>query len=251
MTTSYLPRRSFLNAVALVTTGSRVELLVSVEERVERGLVIVPAGDQQAFHGAGRLAAGGCSACQLFDVDILELNQAGRAGPFAVLVLAAVVLEGDAAAVGQVGDGGPGDDGLAVERDLHGLAFDGDLEMVPLADRLVGLGAGRGGGAELGRCLGIDADAVDLARADRPAPDVGLKPAVAAEVDAGIRIRQREFQFLAVDVLGVGAIGQDVRDVLVDERRLLEPPIDLQDEVADTRRSLQRALSPLASLSAS
>ena len=36
-------------------------------------------------------------AGQLFDIDVLELNQAGRAGPVAVLVLAAVVLEGDAA----------------------------------------------------------------------------------------------------------------------------------------------------------
>ena len=104
--------------------------------------------------------------------------------------------------------------------------------MVPLADGFVGLGAGRGGGAQLGRRFGIHADAVELARADRPAPDVGLEPAVAAQIDAGIRIRQREFQLLAVDVLGVRAVGQDVGNVLVDERRFLEPPIDLEDEVA-------------------
>ena len=121
---------------------------------------------------------------------------------------------------------------LPFKRHADGLALDGDLEVVPLADRLVGLRAGRGGGAELGRCLPVHADAVELARADRPAPDVGLEPAVAAQVDTGIGVRQREFQFLAVDVLGVGAVGQDIGDVLVDERRFLEPPVDLEDEVA-------------------
>ena len=145
----------------------------------------------------------------------------------------------------------PGDDRLPVQHDLDGLALDGDLEVVPLADRLVGLGARRGGGAKLGRRLRVGADAVHLARADRPAPDVRLEPAVAAEEDPGIRVRQREPQLLAVDVLGVGAVGQDVGNVLVDERRLLEPPIDLQDEVA-VLPSLQRALSSAcASLSAS
>ena len=35
-----------------------------------------------------------------------------------------------------------------------------------------------------------------------------------------------------MDVLRVRAVGQDVRNVLVDERRFLEPPVDLEDEVA-------------------
>ena len=70
---------------------------------------------KQALH-RGCLAAAAVGV-QFFDVDILELDQAGRAGPVAILVLAAVVLKGEAAAVGKVGDGGPGDDGLAVQRD--------------------------------------------------------------------------------------------------------------------------------------
>ena len=114
MRTSYLPRRSVLNAVALVTTGSDARSLHPSKMRVKRGFVIVAAGDQQASHGDPDDAAGSCRI-QLFDVDVLELDQAGRAGPGAVLVLAAVVLERDASGVGEVGDGRPGNDGLAVQ----------------------------------------------------------------------------------------------------------------------------------------
>ena len=107
ITTSYLPRRSALKAVALVRMGSASELRVPVEDRVERGLVVVPSGDQQSLRTAlGLRPSGAAVPRQLFDVDVLELHEAGRADPVAVLVLAAVVLEGEPAAGGKVGNRG-------------------------------------------------------------------------------------------------------------------------------------------------
>ena len=47
-----------------------------------------------------------------------------------------------------------GDDGLAVEMDVDGVAADGDLEGVPLAHGFVGLGPGCHGGTESGGALG-------------------------------------------------------------------------------------------------
>ena len=53
MTTSYLSRRSLLEGGRADVDGQPIEILVSVEERVERGLVIVAAGDQQPSDCAG------------------------------------------------------------------------------------------------------------------------------------------------------------------------------------------------------
>src|SRR5216684_2124101 len=72
ISTSCLSRRSLWNAVALVVTGMR----------------------------AGSL--------QLSNINILELHQAGRTAPGALLVLPAMMLEGEASAGGKIGNGGPG-----------------------------------------------------------------------------------------------------------------------------------------------
>ena len=82
------------------------------------------------------------------------------------------------------------------------------------------------------RCFGIRPHAIHLARSNRPAPDVHLKPAVATKEDARIRVRKRQPQLIAFNVLGVGAVGQDIGNILIDEWCFLEPPIQLQDEVA-------------------
>ena len=222
MRTSYLPRRSLLNAFAAVSTGSRSR---SVEQRVERRLVVVAAGEEQR-PGPRRFGR------QLLDPDVPELHQARRPGPLAPHVLRAVMLEGEAAPLGEVGDRGARDDGHAVQDDRDRLTPRRDLEMVPLAHRPVSLVPGGDGGAEVGRGVAAGPHGVHLARADGPAPDVDLVIAVAAEEDAGVGVGQRELQFFAVDVLRVRAVGQDVRDVLVDERRLLEPPVQPQHEVA-------------------
>ena len=58
-----------------------------------------------------------------------------------------------------------------------------------------------------------------------------MKTPVTAEVNTRVGVGQRDSQFLAEDVFRVRAVGQDIGDVLVDERRLLEPPVDEQDEV--------------------
>ena len=164
----------------------------------------------------------------------LNWTRLGGPVPLAVLPLRAVVLEARCGrAPGRSGIAAPGITVLPFRTTLTVLPSDRDLEPVPLADRLVGLHAGRDGGASSGGRPGIRADAVHLARADRPAPDVDLILAAAAEVDAGIGVGQREPQLLAVDVPGVGAVGQDVGDVSVDVGRLLDPPVDVQDEVAE------------------
>ena len=59
-----------------------------------------------------------------------------------------------------------------------------------------------------------------------------LLPVHVAEVDARVAVGQRELQLLAVDAPGVGAVGQDVGDVRVDVGRVLDPPVELEDEVA-------------------
>src|SRR5207302_8086457 len=97
---------------------------------------------------------------QLFNIDILKLHQAGRTAPGALLVLSAMMLEGESPARGKIGNGGPRNDGLSVQHNLDHFALCGDLEMVPLADRPVCLHAWRGGGAKFGRCRRIGADAV-------------------------------------------------------------------------------------------
>src|SRR4051812_2772924 len=85
-----------------------------------------------------------------------------------------------------------------------------------ISHRPVGPVPGGGGGAGVGGGVAAGPHGVHLARADGPAPDVDLVIAVAAEEDAGVGVGQRELQFFAVDVLRVRAVGQDVRDVLVD-----------------------------------
>ena len=142
------------------------------------------------------------------------------------------MLKGEPAAVGEVGDGRAGDHRFSVQHDLHGLAFDRDLEMVPFADRFVGLGARGDGGTDIGRCLGIHPDAVHLARPDRPAPDIHLKKAVAAKEDTGISVGKGERSSLPWMSLACVPSGKIYGNVLVDERCFLEPPVELQDEVA-------------------
>src|SRR4051812_22453696 len=94
-------------------------------------------------HLLSRFTKSRTALLQFLDVNILELDQAGRSDPAALLVLRAMVLEGEPPAVREVGDGRPRDDGLPVQLDLDRLPLDGDLEMVPLAHRLVGLGTRR------------------------------------------------------------------------------------------------------------
>src|SRR5262249_58628181 len=80
--------------------------------------------------------------------------------------------------------------------------------------------------------------------ADRPAPDVHLVPAGAAEVDAGVGVRQGQAQLLAPGVAGVRAVGQDVRDARVDVGRLLDAPVHAQDEVAELALGPQALVAP-------
>ena len=80
------------------------------------------------------------------------------------------------------------------------LPPDRDLERVPLADVAVGQLLRRHARAHLGRHLVVDAVAVDLARADRPAPDVDLRLGLAAQVDAGVRVGHGHQHRLAVRV---------------------------------------------------
>ena len=80
----------------------------------------------------------------------------------------------------------------------------------------------------------VHAIAVDLARADGPAPDIDLALAVhVAQEDAGVAVGEAELDLLARDVAGVGAVGQDVGDIGVDEGGFLDAPIEPQDEVAE------------------
>src|SRR5262249_55247470 len=152
--------------------------------------------------------------------------------PGAVGTLAAVVLERDPSARREIGNRGAGNDKLPVELDLHGFALHRDLEVVPLPDRVVGTRAGRDRRADVGRSLGARANAERLAGPDGPAPDIALVVAIATEKDARVGVGQRQPELLAIDTLGMGSVRQDVRDALVDERRLLEPPVEPQDEVA-------------------
>src|SRR5882672_5213881 len=100
---------------------------------------------------------GSRSGSSLSKIDILELDQAGRTAPDALLVLSAMMLEGEASAIGKIGNGGPGNDRLSVQHNLDRFPLDGDLEMVPFADRPVGLGAWRNGRTKVGRCLRVGA----------------------------------------------------------------------------------------------
>src|SRR5262245_24764325 len=117
-----------------------------------------------------------------------------------------MVLEGESSSGGKVGNGCPGDDGLSVQHHLDGFAPHRDLEMVPFADRPVSPRAWRGGGAKVGRSPRVGPDAVQLARADGPAPDVHLELSVTAQEYAGGRIRQRQAQLLAANVARVGRV---------------------------------------------
>src|SRR5579871_4318608 len=176
-----------------------------------------------------RRARSGTVSGQLLDIDVFELNEAGRTAPDALLVLAAMMLEGESSACGKIGYRGPRDNGLSVQHNLDGFAPDGDLEMIPLADRLVRLGAWCGGGPKVGRCRRVGTDAVQFAGADRPAPDVNLELSIAAKEHAGIRIRKRHSHLLAMKVACMAAIRQDVGNILIEERSLFKPPIHLQD----------------------
>ena len=119
-------------------------------------------------------------------------------------------------------------------RTVDRLALDGDLEVVPLADRAcrpasAGVTAARSSGGVFGsvRMPYISPEPIGQHQMlTWWLPD-------AAEVDAGIGVGQGQLQLLAVDVPGVGAVGQDVGDVRVDVRRFLEPPVDVQLEVAE------------------
>ena len=53
ITTSYLPRRSLPESGRARVHGQPIQVLVPVEERVERSLVVVSAGDHQSFDRAG------------------------------------------------------------------------------------------------------------------------------------------------------------------------------------------------------
>src|SRR5437016_712633 len=76
------------------------------------------------------------------------------------------------------------------------------------------------------------------------APDVDLEPSITAQEDAGIRIRQRHSHLLAMNVACVGAIRQDVGYILVEEGRLFEPPIHMQDEIAILALAPERLVTP-------
>ena len=54
-----------------------------------------------------------------------------------------------------------------------------------------------------------------------------------ANENAGIRVGQRELHLLAANVARVRAVRQDVGDIRIDVRRLLDAPVDLQHEVAE------------------
>ena len=72
---------------------------------------------------------------QHLDRDIPELHQRRVAEVLAVLE-PAVVLKGDRAVLGDSGELGVFDDGDPVEDHLEAVVAEGDLERVPLADRL-------------------------------------------------------------------------------------------------------------------
>ena len=82
------------------------------------------------------------------EVDVLELNQTGRAGPFSV-ALAAVMLKSDRALVGDPGQLGLVQNRLAVQHDSYAVSHQRDLEPVPLAHGIVGLRARRDPGSNL------------------------------------------------------------------------------------------------------
>src|SRR5262249_15505771 len=121
-------------------------------------LVVVSAGDEQCAYVifGSRLVA----VWQLFNIDILELDQAGRTAPDALFVLSAMMLEGEASAIGKIGNGGPGNDRLSVQRNLDRFPLPVDLELFPFAARRVGWGGGRTGRRRVGRCLRVGADAI-------------------------------------------------------------------------------------------
>src|SRR5262249_17976320 len=116
---------------------------------------------------------------ELFDQDIPELHQAGRPGPHAVLLLA-VMLQRERAALRHAGQLRLRDDLLAVEHDREPRAAHRDLERVPLADVVVGVALRRDAGAHGGGHRAIGPVAVHFARSDRPAPDVDLRLARAS-----------------------------------------------------------------------
>ena len=159
------------------------------------------------------------------------MDEAGRAGPFAV-ALGAVMLEDDRPAIGEVGQIRFVDHGFAVEHDRDGFSARGNLEFVPFADRFIGLSARGDGGAHFSGDFWVHADAIHFAGANRPAPNIHLVAGGAADVNAGIGVGQGEFEFLAFHVFGVGAVGQDVGNVWIDVRRVLDAPFEAEDVVA-------------------
>jgi len=162
----------------------------------------------------------------------LNWSSARGAVPFAIF-FAAVVLKGDAPARRQIRDLRASNHRLAIKRDVDGVATHGDFKMIPFADGFVRLRAWRGGRTHLRRQLAVHANPVHFTGADGPAEDVHLIFARTAQQDARVGIREREFQFFAVDIACVRAIGQDVRNVWIHVRRLFDTPIHVQHEVAE------------------
>ena len=165
-----------------------------------------------------------------------------RAHPDATL-LRAVMLERDGPARGNTRKLRVAEHFLAVEHDGQPIAAHRDLERVPLSDVAVGVALGGHAGADRRRHLVVGAIAVHFAGSDRPAPDVDLRLARPAKVDAGVRVRHVEADLLAVGVLLVETARQDDRHVRVDVRRGLDSPLDFQHEVAELALRVQRLVT--------
>ena len=73
-------------------------------------------------------------------------------------------------------------DRLSIENDRDLFAFHGDIEGIPLPDRLVGILVGPGSGTNFGISMALISP--ELSRSTGPAPDVGLGFTSASEEDA-------------------------------------------------------------------
>src|ERR1700694_5308168 len=108
-------------------------------------------------------------APSFLDVNVAELHESGWAAPFLVLgVPGAVVLQGDAPALGSAGELGIADYFFAAELHRQPITLHLDFKRVPFAARLVRVLLGSNARANGCRHPWIGAVAPDLARADRP-----------------------------------------------------------------------------------